>query len=83
LSVRDEGPGIPEAERRRVFVRFYRLDNPQTIRTHGAGIGLAILHDFAARSGATVTIDDAPGGGALVHVDFPTAPVAALIGEHA
>jgi signal transduction histidine kinase len=83
LSVRDEGPGIPEAERRRVFVRFYRLDNPQTIRTHGAGIGLAILHDFAVRSGATVSVDDAPGGGAVVHVDFPTAPIAALIGDHA
>jgi signal transduction histidine kinase len=80
LSVRDEGPGIPEAERRRVFVRFYRLDNPQTIRTHGAGIGLAILHDFADRSGAEVTIEDAPGGGAIVHVDFPTAPVPANVG---
>jgi signal transduction histidine kinase len=81
LSVADEGPGIPEPERRRVFVRFYRLDNPQTIRTHGAGIGLAILHDFAARSGADVTIEDAPGGGALVHVDFPTTPIAALSGD--
>ena len=81
LSVSDEGPGIPEAERRRVFVRFYRLDNAQTIRTHGAGIGLAILHDFAARSGAEVTIEDAPGGGALVHVDFPVAPVPVHAGE--
>jgi signal transduction histidine kinase len=81
LSVGDEGPGIPEAERRRVFVRFYRLDNPQTIRTHGAGIGLAILHDFADRSGAAVVIEDAPGGGALVHVDFPTAPVSVMSGE--
>jgi signal transduction histidine kinase len=81
LSVGDEGPGIPEAERRRVFVRFYRLDNPQTIRTHGAGIGLAILHDFADRSGAAVVIEDAPGGGALVHVDFPTAPIPAMSGE--
>jgi signal transduction histidine kinase len=81
LSVGDEGPGIPEAERRRVFVRFYRLDNPQTIRTHGAGIGLAILHDFADRSGAAVVIEDAPGGGALVHVDFPTAPIPAMSGR--
>jgi signal transduction histidine kinase len=83
LSVADQGPGIPEAERRRVFVRFYRLDNAQTIRTHGAGIGLAILQDFADRSGADVTIEDAPGGGALVHVDFPTAPTTARPGESA
>jgi signal transduction histidine kinase len=74
LWVSDEGPGIPADERRRVFVRFYRLSNPETIRTRGAGIGLSILSDFAERSGATVTIDDAPGGGALIMVDFPTEP---------
>lgn len=74
LSVADQGPGIPAEERRRVFVRFYRLDNAETVRTRGAGIGLSILHDFADRSGADVTIDDAPGGGALVCIDFPTAP---------
>jgi signal transduction histidine kinase len=83
LSVADQGPGIPAEERRRVFVRFYRLDNAETISTHGAGIGLAILNDFATRSGAKVVIDDAPGGGALVHVDFPTEPIPALIGEPA
>jgi two-component system, OmpR family, sensor histidine kinase KdpD len=74
LSVADQGPGIPEEERRRVFVRFYRLSNPETIRTRGAGIGLAILRDFAERSGALVGIGDAPSGGALITVDFPTSP---------
>jgi signal transduction histidine kinase len=76
LCVADQGPGIPPEERRRVFVRFYRLDNPETVRTRGAGIGLSILHDFADRSGATVTIDDAPEGGAMICIDFPVhAPV--------
>lgn len=74
LSVADQGPGIPAEERRRVFVRFYRLDNAETVRTRGAGIGLAILHDFAERSGADVSIGDAPGGGALICIDFPSAP---------
>jgi signal transduction histidine kinase len=74
LSVADQGPGIPAEERRRVFVRFYRLDNAETVRTRGAGIGLSILHDFAERSGADVTIGDAPGGGAVVCIDFPVAP---------
>ena len=74
LSVADQGPGIPAEERRRVFVRFYRLDNAETVRTRGAGIGLSILHDFAERSGADVTIDDAHGGGALVCIDFPVTP---------
>jgi len=81
LSVADEGPGIPLEDRRRVFVRFYRLDNSETIRTHGAGIGLSILRDFADRSGAEVAIEDAPGGGALIIVDFPTAPVGATTAE--
>jgi two-component system sensor histidine kinase KdpD len=74
LRVADQGPGIPVDERRRVFVRFYRLSNAETLKTRGAGIGLSILHDFADHSGAVVTIDDAPGGGALICVDFPTEP---------
>ena len=75
LEVADQGPGIPAEERRRIFARFYRLDTPESVRTRGAGIGLAILHDFAERSGATVVVDDAPGGGARFVVDFPTAPI--------
>ena len=75
LEFIDQGPGIPAEERRRVFVRFYRLSNPETVRTRGAGIGLAILHDFAEYSHAEVHIDDAPGGGAVITVDFPTQPV--------
>jgi signal transduction histidine kinase len=76
LVVADEGPGIPPEERRRIFARFYRLDTPESIRTRGAGIGLAILRDFADRSSAKVTVDDAPGGGARFTVDFPTKPLA-------
>ena len=78
LVVADEGPGIPAEERRRIFARFYRLDTPESVRTRGAGIGLAILRDFADRSGARVTVDDAPGGGARFTVDFPTEPVDVL-----
>jgi signal transduction histidine kinase len=83
VEVVDQGPGIPLEERGRVFVRFYRVSNAETLKTRGAGIGLSILHDFAERSGATVTIDDAPGGGARVIVDFPTEPVPELTLEGA
>src|SRR5207237_1444385 len=79
LVVADQGPGIPTEERRRIFARFYRLDTPESVRTRGAGIGLAILRDFADRSGATVTVDDAPGGGARFTVDFPTEPIADVL----
>jgi signal transduction histidine kinase len=74
LVVADQGPGIPPDERRRIFARFYRLDTPESVRTRGAGIGLAILRDFADRSGADVVVDDAPGGGARFTIDFPTRP---------
>jgi signal transduction histidine kinase len=75
LAVADQGPGVPAAERNRIFVRFYRLDTEATLRTRGAGIGLSILRDFADRSHATVSVDDAPGGGARFTVDFPTTAV--------
>ena len=81
LVVRDQGPGIPPDERRRIFARFYRLDTPEAVRTRGAGIGLAILRDFADRSGATVTVDEAPGGGARFTVDFPSRPIDLEVGD--
>jgi signal transduction histidine kinase len=75
VIVSDQGPGIPAEERRRIFARFYRLETPESVRTRGAGIGLAILSDFAERSGARVTVDDAEGGGARFTVDFPKEPI--------
>jgi len=75
LVVADQGPGIPPEERKRIFARFYRLDTPEAVRTRGAGIGLSILRDFADRSGASVTVDDAPGGGARFTIDFPVEPI--------
>jgi len=77
LVVSDQGPGIPPEERKRIFARFYRLSTPEAVRNRGAGIGLAILRDFADRSGARVQVDDAPGGGARFTIDFPTDPVEA------
>ena len=68
LAVMDHGPGIPPAERARVFERFHRV--PGTT-TPGSGLGLAIVRRVADLHGATVRIDDAPGGGTLVEVDFP------------
>ena len=68
LEVVDSGPGIPPAERERVFDRFYRYggeDSP------GSGLGLAIVKTIAARHGATIRLDDAPAGGLQVRIDFP------------
>ncbi len=69
LLIDDNGPGIPAAERTRVFDRFYRVEgNTQ----HGSGLGLAIARAIAERHGAVITLEDAPGGqGLRAKVDFP------------
>jgi two-component system OmpR family sensor kinase/two-component system sensor histidine kinase QseC len=67
LTVDDAGPGIPQAERERVFDRFYRrglTDEP------GTGLGLAIVRGVAQRHGATVALDDSPLGGLRVELHF-------------
>jgi two-component system OmpR family sensor kinase len=68
LAVTDHGPGIPLAERERVFDRFYRHEGRSTA---GSGLGLAIVKAIAERHEATVTLDDTPGGGLTVRVAFP------------
>jgi two-component system, OmpR family, sensor kinase len=69
LTVQDNGPGIPVADRGRVFDRFFRgheLDVP------GSGLGLAIVKGIADRHGATVELDSGPEGrGLRVSVSFP------------
>jgi two-component system sensor histidine kinase TctE len=69
LSVEDNGPGIPEPERSRVFERFYRVLGSGA---EGAGLGLAIVREIALSHGAEVTLADAASGrGTLVRVSFP------------
>jgi len=73
LTVADDGPGIPITDRTRVFDRFTRLDDSRTRDTGGYGLGLAIVSEVVAAHGGSVTIDDAPAGGARVVVELPTA----------
>lgn len=72
IDVADSGPGIAEADRQRVFDRFYRRpahDEP------GSGLGLAIVKAIAERHGAVVTLSTASLGGLSVRLEFPS-PVA-------
>ncbi|GAB7072044.1 HAMP domain-containing histidine kinase [Mycobacterium hodleri] len=73
LTVGDDGPGIPEAERARVFDRFVRLDTDRSRRGGGSGLGLAIVSEVVAAHDGCVTISDRPDGGALFTVCLPLA----------
>ncbi|MFJ2745551.1 sensor histidine kinase [Streptomyces sp. NPDC087440] len=64
LEVADDGAGVPEAERERIFERFVRLDDARSRDDGGAGLGLAIARDVAHRHGGTLTVRQAVGGGA-------------------
>ncbi|MGZ5194376.1 MAG: ATP-binding protein [Ramlibacter sp.] len=72
LAVEDSGPGIPEAERERVFDRFYRTVDA---RAPGSGLGLAIVKAIAGRHGAAVRLGhSARLGGLEAEVRFPAEP---------
>lgn len=60
IVVRDNGPGIPEAERERVFQRFVRLENERN--SPGNGLGLSLVRAVARLHGAEVTLNDAHPG---------------------
>jgi len=71
VVVDDEGPGIPEDERRRVLERFYRIEGGHTRRLGGAGLGLAIVHWAMTANGGRVAIGDTEAGGARVVLAWP------------
>ncbi|WP_242494653.1 PAS domain-containing sensor histidine kinase [Nocardioides zhouii] len=67
ITVDDEGDGIPVELRRRVFTKFWTTGD-----SGGSGLGMYIVGGLTRAHGGWVTIDDAPGGGARVMVDWPT-----------
>lgn len=73
LAVDDEGPGVPQAEREQIFTRFFRGRGDAVTATRGAGLGLAIVNEFAATMSGQVSVTSAPGGGARFVVSYPLA----------
>jgi two-component system sensor histidine kinase TctE len=77
LEVQDSGPGIPEAERDKVFTPFYRIAATLEANPTGSGLGLAIAHDIAALHKASVVLGGIEGtNGLKVRVVFPAVKVA-------
>lgn len=66
LEVLDDGPGIPAADRDRVFDRFTRLDESRARAAGGAGLGLPIAREIATRHGGTLTVAPSERGARLV-----------------
>jgi signal transduction histidine kinase len=73
VTVDDDGPGIPEADRERVFERFTRLDDARARDDGGAGLGLAVVRSIVTRHGGHVHAEAAPLGGARLVVELPVA----------
>lgn len=73
LAVEDEGPGIPPAERARIFDAFYRLDDARARDRGGTGLGLYLCAQIARAHGGTIAAEDRPGGapGARLVVRLP------------
>jgi two-component system, OmpR family, phosphate regulon sensor histidine kinase PhoR len=90
IRVRDQGPGIPEADLKRVFERFYRSQSAG--RSRGSGIGLSIVQQVAEAHHGRAWAENAPGGGAVVTLSVPrrdptqasidTSPPADIVARH-
>jgi two-component system, OmpR family, phosphate regulon sensor histidine kinase PhoR len=63
ISVQDNGVGIPRGERKKIFERFYRVDNLLTRETEGSGLGLAIANRIIQAHGGKITVDSEVGRG--------------------
>ncbi len=77
LWIDDEGEGVPERERERVWTSFYRLDRHADAAVAGSGIGLYVVRELARLHGGDTWIEDAPGKGARVVIELNAAPRAA------
>jgi len=81
LTVQDSGPGVPPELREAIFERFQQGEGGANRRFGGTGLGLAIAKEFVELQGGTITVADAPGGGALFTVELPLqAPEGARVG---
>jgi signal transduction histidine kinase len=78
LTVADNGPGVPQAEREAIFRRLYRGDASRSQR--GLGLGLSLVKAIVESHGGTVAVDEAPGGGARFRVFLQCADPARAAG---
>jgi signal transduction histidine kinase/DNA-binding response OmpR family regulator len=71
ISVRDHGHGVPDEFKPRIFEKFAQADATDARQKGGTGLGLSIVKEIVDRLDGSVGFGDAPGGGAIFHVDLP------------
>jgi signal transduction histidine kinase len=72
ILVEDEGPGIPRAERDKVFEPFYRINSARDPSTGGVGLGLSVTRSIIWEHGGEITLNARKGGGLCVRIDVPS-----------
>ena len=77
IVVEDKGPGIPEADRLRVFEPFVRLESSRNREGGGTGLGLTLVKAIAEGHGGQITLENRPGGGLRARMTLPRTPVTA------
>jgi two-component system, OmpR family, sensor histidine kinase CiaH len=70
LQVKDNGPGIANEEKQKIFNRFYRIGNEAVRKTKGTGLGLYLCKKIAADHNAAITVTDNKPTGAIFTIDF-------------
>ncbi len=75
ITVEDEGPGIPKADRRNIWSPYRRLDRDANTTVGGSGIGLAVVAELTALHNGSVWVEDGRNGGARFVVELPNARV--------
>ena len=71
MEVADDGIGIPEKDRSRIFERFYRVDKARSRESGGTGLGLSIAAEIVQRHSGSLSIVDRPGPGTTVRLELP------------
>jgi signal transduction histidine kinase len=71
LSVADEGPGIPDADKEKVFERFYQTRAGRAVAARGVGLGLAICKQIVTAHGGAIRVEDNTPGGSIFQVVLP------------